>query len=86
MPTTYTVCEDTVTDLLASAVKSTHPHLKEAGVTFACLFAHADPESGSAALKHHGYPAAALIKLNPLKQRVEGLSDCTIYLDAAAWE
>ncbi len=83
MPTTYTLANGEVTNLIAKVIKSTHLHLAKAEVTITALFA-ADDEGGPA-LKHHGYPAAAIIRKNALKQRVEGLADATLHIDEQVW-
>ena len=41
--------------------------------------------TGKPALKLHGAPAAAIVKINSLKDRVEGKSDATIFLDGEHW-
>lgn len=43
-----------------------------------------DP-TGQPALKLGGYPCAAIIKINPLKQRVLGLGDALITIDEYIW-
>jgi hypothetical protein len=60
-----------------------HPDLIAADATITFLFA-CNPESP--ALTHGGYPAAALCKVNSLKDRVAGLADLTIMLDVGRWE
>lgn len=41
--------------------------------------------TGKPALKLHGAPSAAIVKINSLKDRVEGKSDATIFLDGEHW-
>lgn len=41
--------------------------------------------TGKPALKLHGVAAAAIVKINSLKDRVEGKSDATIFLDGEYW-
>jgi hypothetical protein len=86
MGTTYRLCSsdsDEVDGLIAAFITSTRPDLAEAGLTVRALFAYADEEP---ALKHNGYKALAVIKANNLKQRAEGLCDCTLTIDAAFWD
>lgn len=82
MPTTYTTCSDDVTDLLDSVLDRWHKDLVGAGLTVNLLFANNDT---SDAVTLHGYPALAVIKINSLKDRVEGKSDCTLTIDEKAW-
>jgi hypothetical protein len=71
--------------LIADRIDSGHyPDLVEAGVTVNALFAFTDdPERP--AVKLHGYPCAAVIKINSAKDRLEGKSDATITIDGRAW-
>lgn len=65
-----------------------HDDLGKAGVTVSVLTAHADEadlEKGKSALRHHGYPAAALVRVNSHKDRVEGKADATILVDGDQW-
>lgn len=75
--------------LLHKVLADYHPDLIEAEVTFSLLFAHAkeDAEGNPVgpALKLHGYPALAIIKINSLQHRMEGLPDCTIRIDGDQW-
>ncbi len=69
---------------------STHPHLRQVGVTVSCLFAYAPThketgEPKGPALKHHGYPALAVVKVNSQRDRAEGKADCTITFDGLGW-
>lgn len=36
-------------------------------------------------LKHQGYPALAVVKINSLKDRALGMADATIIVDRAGW-
>lgn len=85
MSTTYTVAGPEVDDLLARVLASAHRDLENAGVTVASLFAEAD-EEGKPALKHHGYAAAAVIKIVPLDQRVAGQADALLKIDRHVWD
>ncbi len=72
--------------LLEQVIAEWHPHLREHGVTINLLYVHAtrDERTGEPkgpALKLHGYPAQAIVKINSLQQRAEGLTDATIRLD-----
>lgn len=54
------------------------------GVTVTGLFAF-DSESSDAVLKHQGYPAGAVVRITPLKDRALGIADATIVVDRAGW-
>lgn len=83
MPT-YTVAPVDVTDLINEVIAELHPELAEAGVTVGCLLAY--PTASGHAVTHHGYPAQATIKITNLKDRVAGLADAQLILDAERWE
>jgi hypothetical protein len=36
-------------------------------------------------LKHQGYPAGAVVRITPLKDRALGIADATIVIDRAGW-
>src|SRR5262249_12496303 len=62
-----------------------HPELAEAGVRVRLLFAHAprDPQTDEPkgpAIRHHGYAAGGLAKINSHEKRVAGEDDCQITL------
>ena len=78
-------------DLLAEVMTLYHADLADAGVRVGLLYAHAkrDDRTGEPrgpALKLHGYPCAALVRINSQRDRVQGKPDATIELDADAWE
>jgi hypothetical protein len=62
-----------------------HGALVEAEVTVGVLMCHPG-EGEEHALKLHGYPCAATVKVTPLKQRVMGIEDAIITIDAVTWE
>lgn len=83
MPTTYTECDSDVRDLVDSLLVLWHRDLREADVTIKLMFAENDTGD---ALKHGGYPALAIAKINNLKSRCEGLDDCSITIDKRWWD
>ncbi len=83
MPTTYDPCPDEVADLANEIITAIHPRLDEAGVSIEYLFAV--NETGPA-LKLHGYPSAAQVKINSYTNRVGGMKDVTIKIDKATWD
>jgi hypothetical protein len=74
MAKVYTVADKALVKLIGDTMKKHHAPLVDAGVTVSALLV-------SEGLKHHGYPAAAVVKVNNLKDRVEGKADCTIVFD-----
>jgi hypothetical protein len=60
-------------------VKLFHQELSTAGVTVEILHA-------SGGLKHHGYNAAAVVKVRSLADRAAGSADVRIVLDGDGWE
>jgi len=83
MPTTYQEAPNEVAVMLAEIVSKWHPKIERAGVTFLLLFAHG--KDGENALKLHGYPAAAIVNVVNLPDRVAGLPDCRIRIDGDRW-
>lgn len=84
MPTTYAKASPEVIDLIATVIEDYHPDLNNHGVKVDALWAFGD--GNKPALKHDGYPALAIIKLNDVKARLRGLADATILLDKDAWD
>jgi hypothetical protein len=74
---------------IRSLIEKNYPDLLEAEVTIGAVFAHAkrgeDGEVQGEALKHHGWPAAAIISINPHRKRVEGLPDVSLAIDGDRW-
>lgn len=44
-----------------------------------------DTETTLPCLKHQGYPAGAVVRITPLKDRALGIADATIVIDRAGW-
>jgi hypothetical protein len=67
-------------------VKKIHYEYHEdlVGVTVSALFVF-DHESSKSVLKHQGYPAGAVVRITPLKDRALGIADATIIIDRAGW-
>jgi len=88
---TFRKADPDVFALVAKTLKDTYPELKELGVTVQCLFAYppTNPSTGEPtgpALRHHGYPAAAVIKVTSHADRVAGLADAVLKVDADWWK
>lgn len=60
-------------------------HADLAKVTVGALFVF-DDEKSEPVLKHQGYPAAATVRITPLKDRALGLADAIIIVDRAHWQ
>ena len=65
--------------MLDEAVRAYHPALAEAGVTFALTFTSPAP-------RHHGYPAHAVVRVNSVRDRVEGKADVGLVICEESWE
>lgn len=70
-------------DECIEAMRAAH-HQYLGPVTVSSLFVY-DAETGDSVLKHQGYPASAVCKINSLKDRAQGMADATIIVDRAAW-
>lgn len=73
-----------VASTVEEVISDEYPDLTEAEVTFSYLYAHGS-KPGQPAVKLHGYPCAATIKINSLKDRAEGKKDVTITIDGDSW-
>lgn len=83
MGTTYERAKWDVMELMTDVKERWHGDLVKAEVEITVLMA--SNEDG-AAVKLHGYPCYATIKINSLKDRVEGKGDATITIDAREWK
>jgi hypothetical protein len=54
------------------------------GVTIAALFIY-DLEATESVLTHGGYPAQAVVRLTPVRDRALGVADAVIILDRSNW-
>jgi len=59
-----------------------HAELDE--VTVSALFVF-DTEAAEAVLKHQGYPAAAMVRITPLRERALRQADANIVIDRCTW-
>lgn len=78
---TYSQAPD-VSNTIEHCQEEYHEDLE--GVTIAGLFAF-DTESSLPVLNHQGYPAGAIVRITPLKDRALGMADATIVVDRAGW-
>jgi len=56
------------------------------GVTIGVLFVSDEEDAGIQVLTHHGYPAAALIRIVGARDRAAGLPDAQIVIDKCVWD
>lgn len=60
-------------------------HLDLHGVTVGALFVF-DDDADECVLKHQGYPAAAVVRLTPVRDRALGVADALIVVDRSHWQ
>lgn len=78
--------DDPIHAMLQEVLEEYHPELVDAGVTIGLYWATSEDDE-SPALKHHGYPAAAVVKIkSDARDRLEGLPDATITIDKDRWD
>lgn len=86
---TYRKADDESVELLRDVMVAYHPRLAEAGVRVEFLEAFAprgkNGEPKGPALKHHGYPALAVVKPTSHKDRVAGEADAILSIDGDRW-
>jgi hypothetical protein len=77
-------------ELLGRIMKKYHPELHEAGVLVDVIMAlpttNSQGESTGPPLKKNGYPCAAIVKIVSLADRVAGLGDAMLKIDADEWK
>lgn len=88
MPKTFSECDTSEYDLLEDAKRRWHSALVDAGVTIHLrnVTNRDKDDEPIPALKHHGYPAAAVVKINSLSDRQQGCMDATITVDEYSWQ
>ena len=83
MSKTYDNAPDEVIEQINDLLELYHPKLKEAGVTIHALMAHS---TGGDAVSVGGYPALACVRIISLKDRVKGMKDVEIVIDAERFD
>ncbi len=82
---TYSSAPHEVHDVVSSVMERYHGGLCDAGVTVTVLFAYAPRDSNGdpvgPAIKVHGAPALASIKITSLRDRAAGLADSIMLID-----
>lgn len=80
---TYSDASDDLQSTINRMLIAHHPDLRM--VTVGALFVF-DEESGDQVLKHQGYPAAAVVRISPLRDRALKITDAVIVVDRAVWQ
>lgn len=83
MSTAYKPADTEVFDLATRIIQEHCQDLEKAGVTIEYLFA--TNESGCA-LKLRGTQCAAIVRINTLKERVQGCKDAEVSIDEENWQ
>lgn len=89
MATVYGKCDASVAQIVDEMIEAHFPDLKEAEVKVQCMFADAGADAEGdpvPAVKLHGLPCEAVVKINATKDRAEGKADATITIDKRVWD
>lgn len=81
MPTEYSEADDTILAIVTDQLRRNHPELHE---TKGVIMAYST--DGSPAVKHHGAPVLACIKVISAKDRTKKKIDAEILIDSRLWE
>lgn len=79
----FTTAPAAVADLIREAMRKYHPNLIAAEVSISALLA-SSPDGEP--LKERGVSVPAIIRINNYRDRVKGMTDATVEIDAIAWE
>lgn len=85
MPKLYKKATSEIVELVHEVKRLYHGDLLAEDVTIGVLTVE-DSESPDPVLKHHGYPAAAIVKVVPYKERVKGTEDAELVIDLPTWD
>lgn len=80
---TYSKCGDDVAAIVTGLIKKHRPDLKKADLAIDLLFVTHDGEGP--ALKLHGYPCVAVVRIVGVKDRSCGRGDAEIVIDHEQW-
>lgn len=83
MAKTYSEAPDDCREIVNQVAQKTYPELLKFGVKIDLLSVATDGEEP--ALKLHGYPCAAVIRVVGLKERAKGHGDVEITIDEEVW-
>lgn len=90
MPSTYTLPEDDMVQILRGLLDFHHRRLRDAGVTICLLVAYGAVDKNgdlqAPAITDRGYEALGLCKIMKLIDRVAGMADTRILVDGDRWE
>ena len=91
MPVILEIPGTDVSELVTELIDQFHPHLRDVDVTFEFLSVTREKDddgefAGDHPLKLHGYPCAAIVKINAYKLRVQGHADVLITINGEEWE
>lgn len=90
MGTSYTKANSEVGTYLERVLLSWHPDLHNADVNFDLMFAWAEEDDNgdekAPALKLHGVPCDAIVRIVSLKDRAKGMGDVEICFDGRKWQ
>jgi hypothetical protein len=81
--TCYSEADPTVTGIVAARIKAAHLDFDRHGVRVGVTMAYNPAGPG---VKAGGYPAAAMVKVVPQKDRIRKLIDAEIIVDETVWE
>lgn len=87
---TFTIADDDTLRLFDVAMKTHHTRLVTAGVRVSVIAAAAPIDEDTnepvgEALKHHGYPCMACVRIIKHSDRVQGMADAEIKIDGDRW-
>lgn len=82
MAKSYSKASEDVERTILRMRQQHHPELEKVSVEALFIF---DLESTEPVLKHQGYPAAAVIKITKLADRVMGIADAVVTVDRSFW-
>lgn len=85
MGTVYWKADDSIVRSVYDVMKRYHGDLHDHGVKIGVIMAMSGSEEGSA-LKLHGYPVAAMVKVVSLKDRIVKDYDVEMLVDAMLWK
>lgn len=83
MSITFSLADPDIYRIIDRLLPAWNPELDEVGGKVAVLFV--ESEDGEPALKNGGYPAAAIVSIVPLVQRMFVRHDALIRIDHRAW-
>jgi hypothetical protein len=88
---TYRMADQDVLDMIEELIHKYHYNLHECRVRVGArlAFAAVNEKTGEPkgpAIKHQGYPGAAVVRIVSHKDRVAGMPDAIIDIDGEAWE